>query len=51
MSGYRLLNYAGPAGEACPGIAVGEDLIDLKAAGVQAQLLSYSKTGTIAMNG
>jgi 2-keto-4-pentenoate hydratase/2-oxohepta-3-ene-1,7-dioic acid hydratase in catechol pathway len=34
MSGYRLLNYAGTAGEACPGIAVGDDLIDLKAAGV-----------------
>ena len=34
MSGFRLLNYAGTAGEACPGIAVGDDLIDLKAAGV-----------------
>jgi len=34
MTGYRLLNYAGSAGEPHPGIAVGDDLIDLQSAGI-----------------
>ena len=32
MTDYRLLNYAGPAGEARPGLSVGEFVVDLEAA-------------------
>ncbi len=35
MGSYKLLNYAGPRGKACPGILVGdEDIIDLASAGI-----------------
>lgn len=35
MASYRLLNYAGDKGQACPGILVGdEDIIDLASAGI-----------------
>lgn len=34
MASYRLLNYAGDKGQACPGILVGDDVIDLAAAGI-----------------
>ena len=34
MASYRLLNYAGIAGEPRPGILVGEDVIDLESAGI-----------------
>ncbi len=33
MGGFKLLNYAGIAGEPRPGIAVGEQVIDLEEAG------------------
>ena len=32
MTDYRLLNYAGPSGEARPGLSVGDSVIDLEAA-------------------
>lgn len=35
MASFRLLNYAGIAGEARPGILVGDDVIDLEAAGLR----------------
>ena len=34
MANYRLLNYAGIAGEPRPGILVGDDVIDLEGAGI-----------------
>ena len=34
MASYRLLNYAGIAGEPRPGILVGDDVIDLESAGI-----------------
>ncbi len=34
MASYRLLNYAGDNGKPCPGILVGDDVIDLAAAGI-----------------
>ena len=34
MASFRLLNYAGDKGQACPGILVGDDVIDLAAAGI-----------------
>ena len=34
MASYRLLNYAGIAGEPRTGILVGEDVIDLESAGI-----------------
>ena len=34
MAAFRLLNYAGAAGEARPGILVGDDVIDLQSAGL-----------------
>ncbi len=39
MASYRLLNYAGEGGKACPGILVGDDVIDLAAAGVSGSTL------------
>jgi len=35
MASFRLLNYAGVAGEVRPGILVGDDVIDLEAAGLR----------------
>jgi 2-keto-4-pentenoate hydratase/2-oxohepta-3-ene-1,7-dioic acid hydratase in catechol pathway len=35
MASFRLLNYAGVAGEARPGILVDDDVIDLEAAGLR----------------
>jgi hypothetical protein len=34
MTSFKLLNYAGVAGEARPGILVGDNVIDLEAAGM-----------------
>ena len=34
MASFRLLNYAGVAGEARPGILVGDEVIDLQSAGL-----------------
>ena len=35
MASFKLLNYAGVAGEARPGILVGDDVIDLESAGLR----------------